>query len=278
MVRAMAEPVSAATIDALDRDLAAGDRVRWLTLAAVPKQHRLDLLALYAFALELARTREVVREAMLGQIRLQWWREQLASLSMVPPFAHPVLEALAPALGAGRLAVAELEALIDARLTDLDDAPPATLADLEAYADATGGALTHLAARLLGAPTPAARIIGTAHTLAALAMAVPFRARCGRVDLPRDLLDAAGVHPSALIEGRGLERVAPVVQAVAVRADAMLNSAPKAASPALLIAVASRRWLKRLARVDYDAYHPALGAPDPWLGVAVSFAAWRGRW
>ena len=53
------------------------DRERYLTALFAPSDRREDLLALYAFNLEVARTRESVREAMLGQIRLQWWRDAL---------------------------------------------------------------------------------------------------------------------------------------------------------------------------------------------------------
>ena len=40
-----------------------------------PAEHRGALFALYAFNLEVARVREVVREPLAGEIRLQWWRD-----------------------------------------------------------------------------------------------------------------------------------------------------------------------------------------------------------
>ena len=45
-------------------------------LYATPAQ-RESLLTLYAFNLEIAKVRESVSEPMLGEIRLQWWREAL---------------------------------------------------------------------------------------------------------------------------------------------------------------------------------------------------------
>ena len=53
------------------------DRDRFLTALFAPAERREDLLALYAFNYEIAKTREVVSEPVLGQIRLQWWRETI---------------------------------------------------------------------------------------------------------------------------------------------------------------------------------------------------------
>ena len=54
------------------------DRARYLSSLFAPDERREDLFALYAFNLEVAKTAEVVSEPMLGQIRLQWWREAIA--------------------------------------------------------------------------------------------------------------------------------------------------------------------------------------------------------
>ncbi|HTV90379.1 MAG TPA: squalene/phytoene synthase family protein, partial [Stellaceae bacterium] len=53
------------------------DRDRYQTALLAPAEKREALFALYAFNYEIARVRETVREPMLGQIRLQWWREAI---------------------------------------------------------------------------------------------------------------------------------------------------------------------------------------------------------
>ena len=53
------------------------DRDRFQTALFAPAARREALFALYAFNYEIARVRESVREPMLGQIRLQWWREAI---------------------------------------------------------------------------------------------------------------------------------------------------------------------------------------------------------
>src|SRR4051794_36796449 len=51
------------------------DRDRFQTALLAPADRREGLFALYAFNYEVARVRETVTQPMLGQIRLQWWRE-----------------------------------------------------------------------------------------------------------------------------------------------------------------------------------------------------------
>ena len=51
------------------------DRDRYQTALFAPADRREALFALYAFNYEIARVRETVTQPMLGQIRLQWWRE-----------------------------------------------------------------------------------------------------------------------------------------------------------------------------------------------------------
>ena len=61
-----------------------------------PAARREALFALYAFNYEIARVRETVTQPMLGQIRLQWWRENIAAAFGDGPVRHhPVMEPLA---------------------------------------------------------------------------------------------------------------------------------------------------------------------------------------
>src|SRR5713101_9720914 len=72
------------------------DRDRFQTVLFAPAARREALFALYAFNYEIARVRESVSEPMLGQIRLQWWREVVAAAyAGDPPRQHVVAEPLA---------------------------------------------------------------------------------------------------------------------------------------------------------------------------------------
>ena len=53
------------------------DRDRYLACLLSPADKRGPLSALYAFHAEIARIRDLVREPLPGEIRLQWWRDVL---------------------------------------------------------------------------------------------------------------------------------------------------------------------------------------------------------
>ena len=57
----------------------AADKDRYLASLFAPADKRRHLYALYAFNVEIARVREVIRTPMAGEIRLQWWRDALNS-------------------------------------------------------------------------------------------------------------------------------------------------------------------------------------------------------
>src|SRR4029078_1774993 len=121
---------------ALDAEVRRVDEDRWLASRFAPGNARARLIAVYALNNEIARTADVVTQAQIGDIRLQWWREALAEIfEGAPVRAHPVLAAIARAHRQTPLRQQPLEALIDARGRDLDPAPFATFADIDAYLD-----------------------------------------------------------------------------------------------------------------------------------------------
>src|SRR5688572_5320065 len=132
------------------REVRRVDYDRFLTALFAPPDARERLFALYAFNHEIAKVRETVSEPMLGQIRLQWWREALDGIYRGTPRKHAVVEALSAVVAERHPPRAGFEALIDAREFDLAGRAPATLAELEAYCEGTASQLLRLGAELLG--------------------------------------------------------------------------------------------------------------------------------
>ncbi len=98
----------------IDERMQKGDEDRWLSSRYAPKRARRALIALYAFAYELARIRVVVTEPHLGAIRFQWWRDALEELERgETPRAHDVVGALADMLAEGRYRLDALNRLVD---------------------------------------------------------------------------------------------------------------------------------------------------------------------
>jgi NADH dehydrogenase [ubiquinone] 1 alpha subcomplex assembly factor 6 len=256
------------------------DRERWLTALFAPEPVRAQLMALYAFNLELARARETVSQPALGMMRLQWWREALDGIAAGRPRAHPVAEALADV----PLDRAVVERLLVARELDMEDRPIADLSALEAYADGTAATLGHLALDLLGAADvpsrAAARHVGIAWAMVGLLRAVPFHAVQRRLYLPLTLLDQVGADPEAVLAGRFDEPLGRAIAQVAATATAHLDAArgrfPRAAMPALLPAVLARRHLARLRRTECNPFRLPPAPPGPFDQLALVWRAWRG--
>lgn len=262
------------------------DHDRYLALLFAPASHRRALVGLHAFNVEVARTRETVREMMLGEIRLQWWRDALAEAREGRPRQHPVVLELAPALAAGRLNPDALEALLTARELDLRATGPADLAELEAYVAGTSSTLVQMSLDLMGEDAPAARAaayhVGLAWGLTGLLRAVPFHASQRRRYLPADMLGAAGISDNDLAEGRAGPSLSDVARSLAERATSHLAAArklrPQIAGPArraLLPATLADLYLKRLARVGFDVFAPALQHKIGSRALRLALAAWR---
>src|SRR5438552_11049966 len=121
------------------------DHDRFQTVLFAPAARREALFALYAFNYEIARVRESVTQPMPGQIRLEWWRENIAAAFAGGPVRHHiVVEPLTAAIRGLALSRANFDRLIDARETDLEDDPSESLADLEYYVEATSARMDQL--------------------------------------------------------------------------------------------------------------------------------------
>lgn len=60
----------------------AADHDRYLSALYAPEDKREALFSLYAFNAEIAGVRDRIREALPGEVRLQWWRDVIASEDM----------------------------------------------------------------------------------------------------------------------------------------------------------------------------------------------------
>ena len=268
---------------ALVRDF---DRDRYLSAMFAPAEKREGLLALYAVNVELARIAEAVSEPMLGEIRLQWWREAIAAIFAGAPRDHSALRALHELRAAGRLERDLMERMIEARSADLEEAPFATLDDLERYAADTAGVLMALAARTLDpqASIELAEAAGTVWGLSGILRAVGYHAAAGRVLLPRDLLAHAGVDPHDLIQGRSSAALADVAVRVYARAEALLSAVrgrrgqvSRQAAPALLPLALAESDLRALKRARFDPFAARLHRQRPGRLLRLMWRGVRGR-
>jgi phytoene synthase len=257
------------------------DRDRWLATLFAPEGRRDALNALYAFALEIGRIRDVAREPMPGEIRLQWWREVLEGKRDGEATAHPVAAALVATLARHTLDGARLTAFIDAHSFDLYDEPFRTLDDLDNHAALTDGLLTSLAAQILGqtgfAVEALARHAGIALTIERLLLALPKHAGRRQLYTPLEVLDRHGVAPETLFAGQDSEALHAALAELRRHARRQLQAAaleageaPAGVMPALLPVALIGPTFRRMDRRGYEPF-----APEPLSRLRRQWLLWR---
>lgn len=168
-----------------------GDPDRFLAAMTAPPQLRARLFVLYAFNLEVARAPWVSAEPMIGQMRLQFWRDTLEEIGQGKPArGHEVAGPLAEVLRDAGLDPGLLDRVVMARWADLERAPMAQGERLQDYLSATAGNLMWASVQALGGGAvleAPARAVGLAHGLAGWLMAVPELEARGWQAVPDDL-------------------------------------------------------------------------------------------
>lgn len=191
-----------------------GDPDRFAAAMAAPIEARKVLFPLYAFNLEVARAPWVASEPMIGEMRLQWWRDALDEIATGGPVRrHEVTTPLAEILDPS--GARALDTVVTARRWDLYTEPFEDEAHFHAYVGA-GATLMWTAARLLGAASEtedAIRRTGHAAALARYVAAVPDLEARGRVPLidgrPDAVADLAREALNDLPGARDLNRRLP---------------------------------------------------------------------
>lgn len=235
------------------------DYHRYFSAAFAPEPVRRGLLALYAFNLEIAATRERVSEALLGQMRLQWWRDAIDGIFSGTVRNHAVVEELAHAIDTFEMPRAALERMIDGRMFDLEEEPPEDTDALINYVSATSGALTGLAVGICGRRDlgESAESAGMYWGITGLLRALPHQAAQRRVYLPKDMLRAGNISPEDIVERKHGVDATPVFEKLAETASAFRPGGirfPKSVRPAVSYVAIAGPFLDRLAGAGYDVY------------------------
>ncbi|NNE79665.1 MAG: squalene/phytoene synthase family protein [Silicimonas sp.] len=172
------------TLQACADIVAKGDPDRFMAAMAAPVAARSVLFPLYAFNVEVARAPWVASEPMIGEMRLQWWRDVLEEISEGKNVRrHEVATPLSNVLDKG--GAEALDKLVQRRRWDLYQEPFEDAEHFQSYL-AAGGFLMWTAARLLGAElraVPKVMAFGQASALARFLIAVPELEARGRIPL-----------------------------------------------------------------------------------------------
>jgi phytoene/squalene synthetase len=231
-----------------------GDADRFLATMAAPVEARARLFPLFALNLEVARAPFVTSEAMIAEMRLQWWRDVVEEAGKgIAPKAHPVATPIHDLIAAGFLDADLLDQMIAARRWDIYKDPFDDHDALISHLDHTGGHLMWLSAMVLGAPDDlelAARAVGMGAAIANWLRAVPgYEAQNrvplvdGRADSVRDLAQIGLDH---LARARGVKfgAATPAIR-TAWRAKDLLKRVQRDPRIVALDQMDSSEWQRR---------------------------------
>ena len=257
------------------------DRDRYLSALFAPAEKRKHLFALYAFNVEIARIPELVREPMMGEVRLQWWRDALDGHAAGDVARNPVANALLDAVKRSNLSRGLLYELIDAKVFDLYGEPMESLGRLETYLDSTSGSLMRLTAEILaGQETPEINAVaaqaGRASAITSLLRSFGPHASRGRIFLPPlDVLTRHGSSTEEALSGQAgenlhaaLREMRDIARFHLAEARSMSASLPKPVAAALLPAELAPEYLDRMEKPGYDPFRTRIEIPPwkkPWL-------------
>jgi len=193
---------------------------RYLSCLLVPEDRRGALAALYAFSAELARIRDLVREPLPGEVRLQYWRDLVEGQPHGDSDANPLAAGIVHAITEHRLPRAALAAMTEARIFDLYDDPMPDRATFEGYAGETASTLIQLGTLILDPDNArnaaeAAGHAGIAQLVAGCLLLLPIHRRRHQVYLPGDILAAVGLDANGFLDGSDRDRISAAVSAFA---------------------------------------------------------------
>lgn len=241
------------------------DPDRYVSALYAADDKRAALLSLYAFNAEIAGVRDRVREALPGEVRLQWWRDVIGAESAEAAAGHPLAEALVSTIAAHGLPRQAFDNYLEARVFDLYDDPMPSRTDLEGYCGETASALIQLAALVLD-PESAPRFAGLAghagcaQGIAGLLLLLPRHRARGQCFVPMDVLAAAGSSPDEFLAGDGGPAAGRIVAATVALAREHLAafrvgapSLPVSLRPAFLPLALTQAYLDRIERLGATA-------------------------
>ena len=227
-------------------------------MRVLPKPRREAMYAIYAFCREVDDIADEGGTPAQKQAALEDWRAEIDSLYAGQP-SKPTARALLAPLAAYDLPKAEFLALIDGMEMDARETMLApSEEELRLYCRRVAGAVGMLSIQAFGAKEPAARdlavALGEGLQLTNILRDLDEDATEGRLYLPRELLQAAGIESRDPATVLAQPALAKVCDTLADRAEARFEETRyllglchrRALKPSVLMMEVYRRILQRL--------------------------------
>jgi len=254
---------------------------RYLATLLAPDDKQADLFALYAFDSEIRRIAPQVSEAHLGEIRIQWWYDNINLIYQEKPVDNPVAADLARVIHEYDLPRHKFINLLEARRFDLYSDPVQSMQELLKYVDATSVPIVQMAAQILIrfdalAIDDLALHAGRAEGLSEVIGSLARHTARGQCYLPQELMRQHGLE--TVESGRPLDLVLAGIRHEATKNLVALNRQSgridKKALSAFWPSSLAGQYLKLIAKPSFDALKLHTGASQlskQWLLMKKSF-------
>ena len=241
-------------------------------MRVLPPERRYAMYAIYAFCRLVDDIADEPGELADKRRRLAAWRDRIAGLYRGEADG-PVTRVLVAAVGRFSLRAEDFVAVVDGMQMDAETVIVAPdLATLDLYCDRVAAAVGRLSVRVFGDASPAAdrvaHALGRALQLTNILRDLQEDAERGRLYLPREYLDAAGVplDPAAALAsprlGEVCARIATLAHAYFAEARAaMALCDPRAMKPARLMGATYAAILSRLEQRGWSRLDERVGLP-----------------
>ena len=261
------------------------DRDRYLCTLFADRHDQEFLFTIYALYNELANIPFRIQEPKLGEIRLQWWRENLSELNTKKKSSNdPILQGLYALSNRRKFNIEFIMSIIDERETDLFKRQPETENDLIKYLDNTSVAISLSGLDVIGIcdkkTRSAARDVALAYGLIGVLRSTSFLIDCNRLLLPKSLLDILNVSDLSLKNKELTVAIKATASVITEMADNFLLKArqaklqiQKGSITCLLLASLTDLYIRRLRNLDYNLFDVRLSEPSYWGAWVLAFKA-----
>lgn len=228
-----------------------------LSFMFLPKDKRDAMTALYAFCREVDDVVDECTDYQIAQTKLAWWKQEIQRLFHETP-QHPVTQALKPVVNSFGLQEVHFIEIIDGMQMDTQYNRYADFEQLALYCYRVASVVGLLSAQIFGytdrATLEYAHDLGMAFQLTNIIRDVGEDARRGRIYIPLDELEQAGVSEQQLLNSQASPQMRALLIKQIERAemfyDKALNQLPKkdirAQLPGLMMAAIYRALLQEI--------------------------------
>jgi 15-cis-phytoene synthase len=228
-----------------------------LSFLFLPKHKREAMTALYAFCREVDDVVDECTDYQIAQTKLQWWKQEIHRLFHEVP-QHPVTKALKPVVEQFGLQEAHFIEIIDGMQMDTQYNRYADFEQLALYCYRVASVVGLLSAQIFGYSDKStlayAHDLGMAFQLTNIIRDIGEDARRGRIYIPIDELEKAGVTEQQLLQSQASAQTQALLLKQIERAemfyDKAINQLPKAdiktQLPGLMMAAIYRALLREI--------------------------------